>query len=76
MTTTVIEDDFLLSEYDLAVYLKKILVTKESGSGRGNLLQNAAAQILKQETVLNYYQFASEISCSITFRPSSLFHSR
>jgi hypothetical protein len=49
---------------------------KESGSGREGLFQKAAAQIPKPEKALNYYQFASEISCSITLRPSSLFHSR
>jgi hypothetical protein len=76
MTTTAVEDDFLLSDYDLATYLEKILVTKESGSGRGGLFQKAAAQIPKPETVFNYYQFVSESSCSITFRPSSLFQSR
>jgi hypothetical protein len=54
----------------------KILVMKESGSGREGLFQKAAAQIPKPEKALNYYQFASEISCSITLRPSSLFHSR
>ena len=76
MTTTAVEDDFLLSDYDLATYLEKILVTKESGSGRGGLFQKAVAQIPKPETMLNYYQFVSESSCSITFRPSSLFQSR
>ena len=58
MTTTAIKDDFLQSDYDLATYLKKILITKESGSGRGNLFYKAVEQIPRPETELNYYQFA------------------
>jgi hypothetical protein len=62
--------------YDLATYLKKTLAPTESGSVRGGLFQKAATHIPKPEAGLNYYQFVSESSCSITFRPSSLCHSR